>query len=219
MPATGYQPAAFLDDNPLMHKSIIHSKKIYGNLSQLNKALEASNAELIVRSIGDLNPEKSREVFRAGMKRGIHVLLAKGVGNAFDNGASNQLNLQDMTLEDLLCRPSRNLDDHPVREMLSGRCILVTGAGGSIGSDICRQCSQKGIRELHVLDHSEFALFSILGELQKTSPNYTSFLTSHRYVTRVLLMLYWLPQNPTWFFKPLLTNTKPIHYPACAIVF
>lgn len=82
-------------------------------------------------------------------------------------GGSGRLDLQDLALEDLLPRPSRSLDPEPVRTMLAGRTIMITGAGGTIGSELCRQVAAGGAQRLVVLDHSEFNLYQIHQQLRE----------------------------------------------------
>lgn len=169
--APGYKPVAFLDDDQHIHRRVIHGRPVLGGLAQLDTAIARCRPNLIVVAIADPPASLTKTIFRAGMAKGIHVLLAKGVSNAFDEQAGSQLGLRDLALEDLLRRPARDLDERPVREMLSGRRLLVTGAGGSIGSDLCRQVAAMGVSELHVLDHSEFALYQVQMALGQDYPH------------------------------------------------
>ncbi|WP_457743606.1 polysaccharide biosynthesis protein, partial [Sulfurimonas sp.] len=74
--------------------------------------------------------------------------------------------LLDVSVEDLLARHPKDLDKEKIHEFVKDRVVMVTGAGGSIGSEICRQCEKYGVRELILLDHSEFNLYSIEQEIQ-----------------------------------------------------
>ncbi|TVR15789.1 MAG: polysaccharide biosynthesis protein [Planctomycetota bacterium] len=170
MRAPGYRPVAFLDDTPSVQHRVIHGRPVLGGLDQLDAAIKKTRPDVIVVAISDPPPHLTKTLFRAGMDRGVHVLLAKGVGNPFGPQGGRQLGLRDLALEDLLRRPRRDLDDRPVREMLSGRVVLVTGAGGSIGSDICHQVAAMGVTRLHILDHSEFALYQVQMDLAQAYP-------------------------------------------------
>ena len=73
--------------------------------------------------------------------------------------------LQDISVEDLLARRPQDLDTQTIQAFIRNKTILVTGAGGSIGSEICRQCEKYGVKKLILLDHSEYNLYAILEEL------------------------------------------------------
>jgi len=74
--------------------------------------------------------------------------------------------LVDISVEDLLARHPKDLDKQKIQEFVRDRVVMVTGAGGSIGSEICRQCEKYGVRKLILLDHSEFNLYSIEQEIK-----------------------------------------------------
>ncbi len=79
--------------------------------------------------------------------------------------------LKDISVEDLLARHPKDLDKNAVKEFINGKKVLITGAGGSIGSEISRQCATFGASELILLDHSEFNLYSIAEELSFIKPH------------------------------------------------
>jgi FlaA1/EpsC-like NDP-sugar epimerase len=74
--------------------------------------------------------------------------------------------LVDISVEDLLARHPKDLDKQTIRDFIKDKTVLVTGAGGSIGSEICRQCEKYGVKKLVLLDHSEFNLYSIEQEIK-----------------------------------------------------
>ncbi len=77
----------------------------------------------------------------------------------------NETKLKDITVEDLLARKPKDLDKKVIKEFIKDKKILITGAGGSIGSELSRQCLKYGAKELYLLDHSEFNLYNICDEL------------------------------------------------------
>jgi FlaA1/EpsC-like NDP-sugar epimerase len=101
------------------------------------------------------------------MDLGLQVKVVQGLS------ANNRqhIQLQDLALEDLLRRPPRRLDPKPVRLQLEGKIILVTGAGGSIGSELCQQIANVGVRQLVLIDHSEFNLYNIDKILRSLYPD------------------------------------------------
>ena len=75
--------------------------------------------------------------------------------------------IKDISVEDLLARHPQDLDKQLIKSFLTGKVVLVTGAGGSIGSEICRQCESFGVKKLILLDHSEYNLYAIEAEITK----------------------------------------------------
>jgi len=86
-----------------------------------------------------------------------------------DENFSSQL--KDISVEDLLARNPKDLDKKAIKKFIDGKKVLITGAGGSIGSEIARQCAHFGAKELILLDHSEFNLYQISEELNEYKPN------------------------------------------------
>lgn len=81
-------------------------------------------------------------------------------------GDSNEQSITDIAIEDLLARKPKDLDTKVIGEFLKDKKVLVTGAGGSIGSEICNQCVKFGVKELILLDHSEYNLYQVAEQLQ-----------------------------------------------------
>jgi O-antigen biosynthesis protein WbqV len=104
--------------------------------------------------------ERIGELRRAG-----HTLLKPQTLTEIDGSPGQRNVLKEIPLEDFLPRKPISLDPMPVRELIEGRRVLVTGAGGSIGSEVCRQLLALGCSHLTLLDHSEFLLFEINREL------------------------------------------------------
>ena len=104
------------------------------------------------------------------LRRSGHVLLRpQRLAELSETSGSGNV-LQEIPLEDFLPRKPVTLDSEPVRALVTGRRILVTGAGGSIGSEVCRQLLALGCSHLTMLDHSEFSLFEINRELGSAYP-------------------------------------------------
>jgi O-antigen biosynthesis protein WbqV len=109
----------------------------------------------------DFTTERIGELRRAG-----HMLLKPQNLTEIDGSPGAANILKEIPLEDFLPRKPIALDSAPVKDLISGRRVLVTGAGGSIGSEICRQLLALGCAHLSMIDHSEFQLFEIDRELQ-----------------------------------------------------
>ena len=160
----------YLDDDPMKHGAGIHGAPIVGGRKHLREAIEDLKPDLLVMAIADLPIETRRELFSECMDLGLRVMMAKGFVTALDEGAPG---LRDLAMEDLLSRPSRNLDPEPVRAFLKGKCVVVTGAGGSIGSELVRQVAAMGPVRLVLIDHSEFNLYAIDQQVREMFPYLT----------------------------------------------
>ncbi len=157
----------YLDDDPMKHGAGIHGAPIVGGRKHLREAVEDLKPDLLVLAIAELTIETRREIFSECMDLGLRLMMAKGFVTALDEGAPG---LRDLAMEDLLSRPSRNLDPEPVRAFLKGKRVLVTGAGGSIGSELVRQIATMGPERLILIDHSEFNLYAIDQQIREQYP-------------------------------------------------
>jgi FlaA1/EpsC-like NDP-sugar epimerase len=164
----GYTPVGFLDDDPANHHGLIHGKPVLGGRDRLVQLAKEHHIEVVVLAINNASSEFVRELFQSCMAVRVHLVVAQSIADVRRSG--NHLDLRELAFEDLLPRPSRSLDPAPVRRMLDGRCVMVTGAGGSIGSELCRQIAAGKVSRLILLDHSEFNLYSIHLELTDRFP-------------------------------------------------
>ena len=154
-----FRVVGFLDDDPGKLGAAIHGASIYGGRDQLAEVVARTKPDLLVVGILHLPPASVRELFSACMELKLRVMIAKGFTSAFSQDFHPEL--RNVALEDLLSRPSRNLDPVPVHRALHGKRVLVTGAGGSIGSELCHQIAATNPESLVLLDHSEFNLYAI----------------------------------------------------------
>lgn len=128
------------------------------------RALNGEGGNGAVLFLDDLSKERAYDAEELGKlrKAGLKLLRSPPVAADFDDG----VRLQEIPLEEFLPRSPVELDDAPLKALVANRRVLVTGAGGSIGSEISRQLIALGCEQLTLLDHSEFALFEIGRELE-----------------------------------------------------
>ena len=169
MRTANFSPIGFVDDDQQLHGALIHGKPVLGGLNDLGMICLKHHPDLMVMAVADLPAEITRAVFHACMQRNVRLVVARG-SSAGVFGGSDRLDLKDLALEDLLPRPSRKIDPAPVRAMLAGRTILVTGAGGSIGSELCRQLAVSGAKKMVLIDHSEYNLYAIHQQISERHP-------------------------------------------------
>jgi FlaA1/EpsC-like NDP-sugar epimerase len=157
--AGGMRVVALLDDDARKHGLVIHGRKVLGSIDRLAMLLQQLPVDLAVIAIRDLPQARLKDIFHLCMHCRLRVKVIKGLDQIVDERGDTKL--EDIHLEDLLRRPPRNLDQVKVRAMVSGQTVLVTGAGGSIGSELCRQIADMMPRRLLLLDHSEHNLYEI----------------------------------------------------------
>jgi len=161
-----YQAAAFADDNPVKINTSIHGIKVYGPLSNLPEIVQASEAEEILIATPSATGEQMRRIVKFCEETGKPFRTIPSLDRLID-GRVTVSKLREVQIEDLLRREPVKLDTLSIERFLTGKTVLVTGAGGSIGSEICRQVMRFGPRVLVMLDQAESALFEIERELVK----------------------------------------------------
>lgn len=167
--AQGWQVLGLLDDDPAKRGIRIAGVPVVGPLQQLAEfALQGAATHIVVAMPGATPAQRRRALELAG-QTGLPVLTVPSV-DELRTGRSRIERLRDIEPEDLLGREPVALDEAPLRAVLAGRTVLVTGAGGSIGSELCRQLVRQGPARLLMLELSEFNLYSIEQELAQASP-------------------------------------------------
>lgn len=165
-----YAPVGFLDDNPQLRGSRLHAIPVLGTLDQLPQLARETAAEMIVIAM----PAASK----LQMRRAVELCEAcdlpfRTVPRLEDvvSGRSSFNELKEVAIEDLLGREPVQLDWTAIRTRLAGKRVLVTGGGGSIGSELCRQVARLGAESLTVLELSEYNLYTIEQELRRDYPD------------------------------------------------
>ena len=146
-------PVAIWNDNMKGQKINGVEVKSYEDIKVFHKGIETA----IVSMEYDV-----KEIYEDIKNLGIHDIK---VFNPISNYEKNTF--KDVSVEDLLARHPKDLDKERIETFIKSKIILVSGAGGSIGSEICRQCQKYGAKKLILLDHSEYNLYSILEEMRE----------------------------------------------------
>jgi FlaA1/EpsC-like NDP-sugar epimerase len=164
----GLKPSAFIDDDPNKYKLHIMGIPVAGTSKEIVQAVEKFEIDLIVLAIPSLSKDELTRIFDECSKTKVKtqimpmiedIMLGKVAVNQFRN----------VEVEDLLGREPVELDIDGISEYITGKTVLVTGAGGSIGSEICRQICRFSPRKLVLVGHGENSIYLIDMELRNSS--------------------------------------------------
>lgn len=163
---SGYQPVGFLDDDPGKRKSRYRGLPILGTLEQMPKAVQSRNVQEAIVAITHLEPERLKDLLRMGAECGVQMRILPSLREML-GGTPNMRQVREIRMEDLLPRPEVHLDRKSITAYLSDRTVLVTGGGGSIGGELCRQALEARPRRLVVLGRGENSVFEMVQELNE----------------------------------------------------
>jgi FlaA1/EpsC-like NDP-sugar epimerase len=169
-PKLGYQPVGFVDDAPSKQRISIHGVDVLGTQRDLTRLIDQLQVEELLISPSYLSDEKLREIAALCWQKRIAVRRVAGITQMVnpDIGAGN---LEDVDIEEFLGRSEVELDPDRVVNFLRGKVVLVTGAGGSIGSELCRQISRCQPARLVLLGKGENSIYQIQRELADDYPH------------------------------------------------
>ena len=160
----GIEPICFLDDNAQKHGLEIHGIPVLGSPNILPEIKERAQISEIILTLPPTASKRIKEINTLAQKIGINTLIIPTVGD-LSSGRVTITDLRPVSVEDLLGRAPADLDTVAINELISGQSVLVTGAGGSIGSEIARQVAQRNPKQLIILDQCEVLLYTIEQEL------------------------------------------------------
>jgi FlaA1/EpsC-like NDP-sugar epimerase len=165
-PQLGLFPVAYLDDDPRKRMSRIHGVQVLGSLNDLPRICREMKAELVVIAMPNVPGRVVRGVVQLARDNQIEAKTIPGLFEIL-RGSAKVVQLRNIQLEDLLRRGTVASDMEAVSRELRGKRILVTGAGGSIGSELCRQIKTIGPSELVLVGHGENSIFRIAAEMRE----------------------------------------------------
>jgi FlaA1/EpsC-like NDP-sugar epimerase len=158
-------PVGFVDDDPKKQKLQIYDVTVVGRTKDIPKLVEKLNVETIIIAIPSMSKSEIQKVYQECSKTNAKTQIMPMLEDIVSGKVSvNQF--RDVQVEDLLGRDPVELDTQTISEKLTGKTILVTGAGGSIGSEICRQVSKFKPKRLLLLGHGENSIYGIDMELR-----------------------------------------------------
>ncbi len=156
----------FLDDDMEKADLVINGVPVLGDIKVVEHVIEKFRISQIIVAIPKVSGDFLLRLVAATRPYNIKPRLTTQMSSVAEQNGKRVEIIRDVALPDLLNRPARDIDLHSIREMVRGRCVLVTGAGGSIGSELARQIMANQPSRLLLLDHSEFNLYEIDKELR-----------------------------------------------------
>ncbi|MDN7244690.1 nucleoside-diphosphate sugar epimerase/dehydratase [Planococcus shenhongbingii] len=162
----GLLPVAFLDDDIKKKGLEIYGIRVMGSTEAIKEYAKDQDIEHIIVAIPSLGKREAAELIKVAVDTGIRTQTIPLIEDIM-TGKLSVTDIQDVKIEDLLGREEVELDMNKIKDQLTGKTVLVTGAGGSIGSEICRQISRFGPKKLLLLGHGENSIYTIDMELRK----------------------------------------------------
>lgn len=163
---TGYVPVGFIDDDPAKRSLAIHGIKVIGSRKDIPLLVRRLNIETILIAIPSAPLSVIQDVARLAGKCGLSkIKILPTIGELID-GRIDARDIKDIKLEDLLRRQQVRIDTKSIELYLKGKSILVTGAAGSIGSEICRQIMRFSPKKIIMVDIDETRIFDVYKELK-----------------------------------------------------
>ena len=169
-PELNLQPIGFLDDDVLKKGTVIHGIPVLGTTHSLGDLCAKHGARQVLITMANVPGAVVRRIRRLSDEAGIPAKIIPGIYEIVGGGV-NLSRIRDVAIEDLLRRDPVELDLGALESFLTDRTVLVTGAGGSIGSEVCRQVSRLRPRQLVLVEQAENALFEIHRELREAFPD------------------------------------------------
>jgi FlaA1/EpsC-like NDP-sugar epimerase len=164
-PDLNYRPVGFVDDDPRKQGAMVAGLRVLGTVDDLPAVIEDVVPEEVLVAIPSAPGTLRAKVVTACRARGVPVRTLPTVFELLRGGGRMVKQVREVQVEDVLGRDPVRMEIESVGRYLAGKVVLVTGAGGSIGSELCRQIARVGPARLVLLDHAEDNLFEIEREL------------------------------------------------------
>jgi len=164
-----YQPIGFLDDNRRLKGAKVHGLPVLGRIDDLPDITDSLSVDIIIIAIPSATNTQMQRVVGLCEQTGLPFRTLPRMQDLV-SGQYTVQELREVSIDDLLGRDPVSLDWEMISEGMVGKTVMVSGGGGSIGSELCRQIARLGPSALVVIDQSEFNLYSIENELRHDFP-------------------------------------------------
>ena len=166
-PSLGYTPIAIVDDDPRKRNLRLHGVRVVGTTADLPQVIRDRRPDEVLIAMPTASGEVRGRIVRAAQASGLTVKTLPGLTELVSGDSGLTTQLRPVQVEDVLGREPVEVDLDSIAGYVSAEVVMVTGAGGSIGSELCRQLSRLGPARLVLVDHSEPALFEVDRELAR----------------------------------------------------
>ena len=171
-----WRVVGFLDDNPQKHHKLLHGFKVLGRIDQLPALAEKLGVSNAIIAMPSATPANRRRALEICTEASIKALVVPSYDDLI-SGKVTIAQIREVELDDLLGRNPVTLNNEGLNSLLTGKTVLVTGAGGSIGSELCRQIVRFEPALLVLFELNELALYNMEQEFRSSYPNIaTSFV-------------------------------------------
>ena len=167
---TEFKIRYFIDDDKALQKRSIDGIRIISKEKLKEKIGLEEKFDMLIVAMPSVNSRRINVIYERLNSYFEEIKILPSLDEILDSDAL-QKELKNISVEDLLARHPQDLDKKLISEFLKDKKVLITGAGGSIGSEISRQCLKYGVKELNLLDHSEFNLYTVCEELNSSKVN------------------------------------------------
>jgi len=165
-----YEPVGFVDDDPLKLHARIQGIKVLGKISEISKAVTLHHATDIIIAIPSASGLLVRTIVTQCKEAGVPIKTIPALHKIL-TGEITVTNIRQAQSEDLLGRETVDINTDEINRFIKGKIVLVTGAAGSIGRELCRQIAKFSPREIIFFDHNENDLYFLQLELKKNFPD------------------------------------------------
>ncbi len=166
----GHLPIAFVDDDPGKRGREIHGVRVVGSCDEIPEIVRRLDIKLVLIALPSAGSRQIRRIVELCEKSGVAFRILPGVQD-LARGQVSVRDLREVRIEDLLGREPVKLDWRRIEDGLRAKTVLVTGAGGSIGAELCRQIARLDPARLVLFEHSEYNLYTIEQELARAHPS------------------------------------------------
>ena len=168
-PRLGMEPVGFVDDDSSKLGHRLSDVPVLGILKDIPRLVRMYQIEVLIIAMPSANGSTIRQVVRLAAGTGVHTQTIPGLSEIL-SGRVNIASLREVEIQDLLRREPIQTDLSQVGSLATERTVMVTGAGGSIGSELCRQLAAVNPSRLVLLGHGENSIFDILNEIRERFP-------------------------------------------------
>jgi FlaA1/EpsC-like NDP-sugar epimerase len=159
----------FIDDDPLKRREKFQGVSVVGTCDEVSSVCKRKMVDEVIIAMPSVSGTKIKQIVSQCQKAGVPFKTLPSVGSLIDGSVSIQ-QLKDVSVEDLLGRDQVQLETGRISDYLKNKCVLVSGSGGSIGSELCRQVARFAPAKLVLFENAETPLFLIEQELRQKFP-------------------------------------------------